>query len=99
MIAILLTPASLCAQACALALILLRPHDRKTGAGASCIANALAAAARIPENPPLAGVFAGVAAYFAWLWWHSGGGDDTKRRLRSWARAFTPVRRTAPIGA
>jgi hypothetical protein len=38
-------------------------------------------------------------AYFAWRWWHGGGGDDMKRRLRRWARRFTPVRRTAPAGA
>lgn len=39
------------------------------------------------------------AAGFAWMWWNSGGGDDTKRRLKSWARRFQGVRRTAPAGA
>jgi hypothetical protein len=38
-------------------------------------------------------------AYFAWCWWNGGGGDDTKRRLRKWARKFQAVRRTAPAGA
>lgn len=38
-------------------------------------------------------------ALFAWLWWHSGGGDGTRRRIRSWARRFHGVRRTAPQGA
>lgn len=37
-------------------------------------------------------------AWFAWKWWNGGGGDDTKRRLRRWARKFQPVRRTAPAG-
>ena len=35
-------------------------------------------------------------AWFAWSWWNGGGGDDTKRRLRKWARKFQGVRRTAP---
>jgi hypothetical protein len=39
------------------------------------------------------------AAWMAWLWWHGGGGDDTKRRLKSWGRRFEGVRRTAPAGA
>ena len=39
---------------------------------------------------------AGFTAWMAWAWWNSGGGDDTKRRLKSWARRFQAVRRTAP---
>lgn len=39
---------------------------------------------------------AGLSALFGWLWWHSGGGDDTKRRLKAWAARFHGVRRTAP---
>ena len=42
---------------------------------------------------------AGGVALFVWLWWNSGGGDDTKRRLKRWARRFQGVRRTAPQGA
>jgi len=38
-----------------------------------------------------------VCAYAAWKWWKSGGGDGTKRRLKSWARKFRGVRRTAPM--
>ena len=41
---------------------------------------------------------AGGAALFAWLWWNSGGGDGTRRRLKSWASRFQGVRRTAPQG-
>lgn len=36
------------------------------------------------------------AAYYLWVWWNGGGGDNTKKRLKKWARKFTPVRRTAP---
>jgi hypothetical protein len=43
-----------------------------------------------------AGFEAALAAMCMWLWWQDGGGDDTKRRLRSWARKFHGVRRTAP---
>lgn len=39
---------------------------------------------------------AAVAATSAFLWWHNGGGDGTKRRLKSWASRFQGVRRTAP---
>ncbi|MGW0948491.1 hypothetical protein ACWD4O_38875 [Streptomyces sp. NPDC002623] len=44
-------------------------------------------------------IMAAATALFAWLWWHSGGGDGTRRRLRSWAGRFQGVRRTAPQGA
>lgn len=39
------------------------------------------------------------AAWFGWLWWHSGGGDGTRRRLKSWAGRFQGIRRTAPSAA
>jgi hypothetical protein len=42
---------------------------------------------------------AALAAFYAWRWWKNGGGDDTKRRLRSLGRRFSPVRRTAPSAA
>jgi hypothetical protein len=42
---------------------------------------------------------AGFAAWHAWVWWQSGGGDGTRRRLKSWARQFQGVRRTAPEAA
>lgn len=43
--------------------------------------------------------FAASAGLFVWLWWHSGGGDGTRRRLRAWAGRFHGVRRTAPAVA
>lgn len=46
-----------------------------------------------------ASINAASMAISAWLWWQDGGGDDTKRRLRRWARKFQGVRRTAPVGA
>ncbi|MET8681982.1 hypothetical protein ABZW18_31500 [Streptomyces sp. NPDC004647] len=37
-----------------------------------------------------------VCAWCAYLWWHGGGGDGTRRRLRTWRSRFHAVRRTAP---
>lgn len=44
-----------------------------------------------------AAVNGGAAVWAAWAWWHSGGGDGTRRRLKAWARRFRGVRRTAPV--
>lgn len=41
----------------------------------------------------------GVTAFTVWQWWRDGGDDDTKRRLRSAGKIFSPVRRTAPVSA
>jgi hypothetical protein len=38
-------------------------------------------------------------ALHAWAWWHGGGGDGTRRRLKKWGRRFQGVRRTAPTTA
>lgn len=43
-----------------------------------------------------AALYAACGAVNFYVWWHRGGGDGTKRRLRSLVRKFTPVRRTAP---
>lgn len=47
----------------------------------------------------VAAMFAALGAVNAWIWWQSGGGDGTRRRLKSWVRRFHGVRRTAPQGA
>lgn len=47
----------------------------------------------------VASSFAALGALNAWGWWHGGGGDGTRRRLKSWARRFQGVRRTAPSHA
>lgn len=47
-------------------------------------------------NSPIA---AASTALHAWLWWNGGGGDGTRRRLKSWASRFQGVRRTAPSHA
>ena len=52
----------------------------------------------IRHNTVMASWAAGVLAVTLWLWWKNGGGDNTRRRLRRWARKFQPVRRTAPAG-
>jgi hypothetical protein len=41
---------------------------------------------------------AGLSAWYAWMWWHSGGGDGPRRRWKAWADCFQGVRRTAPAG-
>lgn len=46
-----------------------------------------------------AGIAAGCSALAGWLWWHDGGGDGTKQRLKRWARRFQGVRCTAPVTA
>jgi len=37
--------------------------------------------------------------YAAYMWWKGGGGDGTRRRLRSIGRLFSGTRRTAPASA
>lgn len=59
--------------------------------GSLAVFNALAGE-RLPTC-----VASALCAYAAWRWWHSGGGDGAKRRLKAWARKFTGVRRTAPV--
>lgn len=55
------------------------------------------AVARVSERYIL--IDTAFCAYYTWRWWTTGGDDDTKRRLRRWARKWSPVRRTAPQGA
>lgn len=47
----------------------------------------------------VASIGAASTALYAWSWWHGGGGGGTRRRLKSWARRFQGVRRTAPSHA
>jgi hypothetical protein len=62
------------------------------------VANALLLVSRALDDYRLAAcMHAALGAGAAWLWWHDGGGDGTKRRLKSWARKFRGVRRTAPV--
>lgn len=42
---------------------------------------------------------AGAAAAHACAWWHDGGGDGTRRRLKAWSSRFHGIRRTAPSSA
>lgn len=68
--------------------------------GLLTVCNSLNLASAVLRNDRITGgIVAGALALSAWLWWHGGGGDGTKRRLRSWGRKFTGVRRTAPAGA
>lgn len=51
----------------------------------------------VHERDPLGQILGAVYTTIQiWGWWNGGGGNNTKRRLRRWARKFSPVRRTAP---
>ncbi|MGC5239035.1 hypothetical protein ACPXCH_04555 [Streptomyces albogriseolus] len=50
-------------------------------------------------NSVIAALNSATLALTLWLWWNSGGGDGTRRRLRSWRRRFEGVRRTAPVAS
>lgn len=76
--------------------IFRRAGDRQVY-GWFAVCNALFMASHALAGDRLAACLnACLGAYAAWLWWQSGGGDGTKRRLKSWARKFRGVRRTAP---
>lgn len=62
------------------------------------VANVLLMAAHALAHQRIpAGAHAALLAGALWLWWRKGGGDGTKRRLKSLARRFRGVRRTAPV--
>ena len=73
---------------------LIREHQ---ACGIRAVAFGLYSIAEIHENEPLlAALSAALCAWDAHDWWRGGGGDGTRRRLRSLRRRFTAVRRTAP---
>ena len=53
----------------------------------------------VTGNTVSASISGAAAGYLAWKWWTGDGDDNTKRRLRKWARRFRGVRRTASAGA
>ncbi len=66
-------------------------------AGVFAVANAVAIVIGVRKGEHFgAGLNGAVCVWCAWAWWHGGGGDGTRRRLRSLGRAFRGVRRTAP---
>lgn len=74
--------------------------DRRAMFGWLALATvALCLAAVVAHDQLRAGFHAGVTAIVLWLWWNSGGGDGTRRRLRQWADRFHATRRTAPTAA
>lgn len=99
MIAIALTAAAIGILLASLAAFLLGRVGWRTVHGGSAAANGLVLLGNVIDgSTALAGCSAAVMALSLWQWWNGGGGDDTKRRLRKWAKAFRPVRRTAPAG-
>lgn len=84
----------------AIAMLLLGRIKSHHYAGLAAIAFAIWAIDDIRRHSWGFGLFQTVmSAWEAWVWWKGGGGDDTKKRLRKWSRAFTPNRRTAPSAA
>lgn len=75
--------------------------SEKTYWGICSLANAAGVVVEIAfhRNHTRICIDAAFTALFIWLWWKSGGGDDTKRRLRSLMKTFEPTRRTAPVHA
>lgn len=68
--------------------------------GLIAVSQVLNLASAVIERDMFTGsIAAGGFALSAWAWWHDGGGNDTKRRLRRLARRFRGVRRTAPSAA
>jgi hypothetical protein len=88
-----------CALICGWVATAVLPVGKRVEHALGAVGYGCAALSQALDHDP-GGVASGVfSAYLAWRWWRSGGGDDTKRRLRSAARAFTPVRRSAPVAA
>lgn len=91
------TAAVLCLIALSLAVFTARRRTSSAlmawGSALGCLNNVLA------NERMLAAIHAGFTAWAIWPWWHSGGGDSTKRRLRRWVSRFRGVRRTAPVTA
>ncbi len=76
-----------------------RASYRRTFGWTAVAYGSLTVAAVALHLPLWASLYAAIGAIFAWLWWHSGGGDGTKRRLRRLRARFAGVRRTAPATA
>jgi hypothetical protein len=94
-----LTAAGFAVLAANLTAFLLGRTGWRTLHGGNAAANALVLLGNVIHgSTTLASISAAVMALSLWQWWNSGGGDDTKRRLRKWARKFQGVRRTAPAG-
>jgi hypothetical protein len=84
---------------CGLAVQLTVPRHRRLGYLLSAGAQAVFALSDFLDRLPSGALNAACCAWYLWLWWHSGGGDGTKRRLRRLRTRFTGVRRTAPATA
>jgi len=81
----------------ALAGMILGRVRQRTVDGWFAIANALFAVTdSMSGNHAMTAYNSGICAWCAHRWWTGGGGDGTRRRLRSLRRRFSPVRRTAP---
>jgi hypothetical protein len=82
-------------------LIASRGQRMRTAAAFFVAGGVFVEAACLVTRDELVGIFSAPGTgYWAWIWWNSGGGDGTKRRLKAFRRRFKGVRRTAPaLGA
>ncbi|MYR93068.1 MULTISPECIES: hypothetical protein [unclassified Streptomyces] len=94
---VILGIAGLLLTAAAAYVVFVRPS--KNAYAAIAVASALLTIWRIAadQEPSTTIIQAVGTAIYAYLWWHNGGGNDTRRRLREAARPFKAVRRTAPV--
>lgn len=96
MISSVLDSAALVLLVCGAAAMISRRVKLHTAQGILATVNALLMIARIIDHSVGWALWnAWLCGWFTYLWWH-GGGDGTRRRLRSLRRRFTGVRRTAP---
>ncbi|MFE2640216.1 hypothetical protein ACFXKF_36630 [Streptomyces scopuliridis] len=80
-----------------LAALFTRRIGRAAASGLMGASNVLFGIAQVVRGESLyAAIDAGLAAYFVHDWWHRGGGDGTRRRLRRLRNSFRAARRTAP---
>ena len=78
--------------------VVLTHRPMRSAAGLFTAANGLFAMADVVAGDRFSACLSSAfCAVCAWLWWRHGGGGGTRRRLRSLAKRFRGVRRTAPV--
>lgn len=69
----------------------------KTGYGWSAVGTAMYIPSYVSRHDTVwTGVTVATTIWLIWMWWKSGGDDDTKRRLEQLNKKFEGTRRTAP---
>lgn len=80
--------------------LVLKPVRNRRDCGLIALGNAMALpSATLHHDITGSAIDTAAVIWFGWLWWKSGGGDDTKKRLRELGKKFEGQRRTAPQAA